>query len=194
MCEFERERGLALSGQPWDMNQCAGLPQSLAEVGEFFFAADEDRRADRQVVHGLWGRRLLGQQKRADFAKALRLIFAQVEVSLVAQERRDSAVAVQHAQQFRLAVVRLVPECVRPLFFDPVGIDRVGREDQDDEVGIEAVGDAGDDVLAWGDFAFVQPDFDQAVPFQEAGELADEGLVFARMAEKDGNHGEERLF
>jgi hypothetical protein len=45
--------------------------------------------------------------------------------------------------------------------------------------------------MARRDFALVQPDSDIAFTFQEGGELADKGLGAARMAQKDGNHGEE---
>lgn len=56
----------------------------------------------------LWARRLPAQQERADCTKALRLIFAQVKVFLVALQQRDFAVAIQLTQQYRLPLPGLI--------------------------------------------------------------------------------------
>lgn len=48
-----------------------------------------------------------------------------------------------------------------------------------------------DDVLAGRDLALVEPHTDQAVACEGAGQVAHKGLVFARMAEKNGEGGGE---
>ena len=84
--------------------------------------------------------------------------------------------------------IGLIPEGVGPFFLDPVGVDGIGGEYEDDEDGIEALADFIDDVLAGEDFAFVEPDFHGGILTEEGGEFADEWFVFAGVAEEDGDH------
>ncbi len=77
---------------------------------------------------------------------------------------------------------------VHPFFADPIRVDGIGGEDEDDEVGIEALADFIDDVLAGEDFAFVEPDGHGGILAEEGGEFADEWFVFAGVAEEDGDH------
>jgi hypothetical protein len=46
-----------------------------------------------------------------------------------------------------------------------------------------------DDGFAIADLALVEPDLDFASGVQGAGQVADEGLVLARMRERDADHG-----
>ena len=63
----------------------------------------------------------------------------------------------------------------------------MGREDENCEVGLQALLNFANDVLARCDFALVQPDFDLVfrVPFQKRREVAHEWLVLAGVAEED---------
>lgn len=73
-------------------------------------------------------------------------------------------------------------------FGDPAGVDGIGREDEEDEFGIEARGDLGDDVRAWGDLGFVEPDGDFGMLAEVSGEVADKGFVAGGVAEEDAGH------
>ena len=136
----------------------------------------------------LWGDGLVGEEKGFDFAKAVEVVVAEVDVLVGAQEAGDGAIAVEDGDEFGLLVIGLVPEGVGPFFADPVGVNGIGGEDEDDEVGIEALTDFVDDVLAGEDFAFVEPDGHRGILAEEGGEFADEWFVFAGVAEEDGDH------
>ena len=134
-----------------------------------------------------WGG-AFGEEPGADLGEAAGVIVAEVEVFFVRDEVGDGAIAVEDAGEFDLAFVGLVPEGVGPFFADPVGGDGGGGEDKEDEIGVEAFGDFGDDVVAGGDFGFVEPDGDLGVLAEEGGQFADEGFVDAGVAEEDTGH------
>lgn len=129
-----------------------------------------------------------GEEPGADLGEAAEVVFAEVEVFFVRDEVGDGAIEVEDAGEFDLAFVGLVPEGVGPFFADPVGGDGGGGENEEDEIGVEAGGDFGDDVVAGGDFGFVEPDGDLGVLAEEGRELADEGFVDAGVAEEDRWH------
>jgi hypothetical protein len=134
-------------------------------------AADEERGTYRQIIDAFRWRRSLGQQEGADFAEAHRVVGPKVEVLLVANQAGDRAVAVQDTQQLGFAVVGLLPERIRPLLLNPARVDRVGRENQQDEVGIEPFLDPSDDVLPGRDLPLIEPYLDLAVSPQLVREL-----------------------
>jgi hypothetical protein len=170
------------------VDEGAFFGEAAAEFSELGFAADEERRAGGELVDVLWGNGVLCEEKGFDLSEAVELVVAEVDVIFVAQEAGDGAIEVEDGEEFGLLVVGLLPEGVGPFFLDPVGVDGIGGEDEDDEVGIEALADFIDDVLAGEDFAFVEPDFHGGILTEEGGEFADEWFVFAGVAEEDGDH------
>jgi hypothetical protein len=153
----------------------------MAELQNFGLAADEERRPRWQKIYDRRFRGLFGEKPRADLAEALGMVGAEIEILLVTKEARNPAVAIPNNGELGTATVGLFPESVRPLFFHPGGADRVRREDQEYEVGIETFGDFGYYVAAGLDFAFIQPNVYVAVFLEEVREFANKRLVFARM-------------
>ena len=188
MGEFEGEGGFAGAAEGGETDDGAGFEETV-ESGEFRFAADEERRARGERVDVRWWGGLLGDEKRADLAEAFEVVGAEVEVRFVGEEARDFAVLVEDGEELGAAFGGLLPEGVGPFFADPVGGDGGWGEDEEDVVGVEALGHFGDDVVAGGDFGFVEPDGDLGVFAEVVGEEADEGLVLDGVAEEDRYFG-----
>jgi hypothetical protein len=153
-------------------------------LGELGFAADEvgERGAGLGRRGGPRGAEELGFEE----AQGFELVGAEIAVALVLEDGGQLAVADKDGDKARFAGVGLGPEGGGPFLFDPAGAERGGGEEQEHETGFrEAVVDAGDDVLAVGDFEGVEPAVDLAALFEDALEGYDGGLVGGGVGEED---------
>ena len=116
------------------------------------------------------------------------MIQPQVEILFIAHQPWDRAISVQRAREFDLPFVRLLPKCVRPLFLHPVRRHRIGRQDEQHEIGLQTLADLPDNVVAWRDLAFIDPNFDLPTLFKRFSQVADERFVNAGVAEEDATH------
>jgi hypothetical protein len=176
---FQRQGALASTGHARDIGHRPRLLHAMPQLFDLLFASDDERRALGQMYNRR-RRRTLTQEPRPDQAEALGLAGPQVEVFLVAQPG-DAAVAVENACQLDVLAFYLLPVGVRPFFLHPLRVDRVRRQNQQNEIGVKAVRDPDHDVLAVVDLALIEPDLYVATGLQRVRQVADEGLVLARM-------------
>ena len=116
------------------------------------------------------------------------MVGAEIEALLSEEKVGDLAIAVTGEDEFGAAGLGFLAEGGGPFAFAPGGGDGIGREDEEDEIGIEAVIDIADEVIAGFDLRFIEPDLDGGGLGEMGGEFADEGFVFTRMGKKDGGH------
>ena len=97
MGEFERQSGFALAGHGGDVDGGALFRKAAAQFRKFVFAADEEWRAAGELVRALRGYGMLSEQERFDLAEAVGMVGAEVEVSFIAEEAGDLAIAIEDA-------------------------------------------------------------------------------------------------